>query len=1238
MGIFDDQTDSSSNLDNLLYDPTIDKETYQMAKSVRKMQDAVEQAGIDPSETLPRESFLMNFLDTIDAPRQGVAGMIDTALRGDMFSEGVGTGFQRGQEENVTASDIFRRNDLIDNPYARGVVGFAADILTDPLTYLSFGAGTAAKQGGQVLTEVAGRALQKTGYERLAARGVVDPIEQGAKLDDAFRSMYEYQKSEDYFNKAIAKGDLDEAALEAKRGMSLQKSFSTNSSEFGPTQPLFDLEEVLGQDIFEKSKLRIGVNVPFLGHLKGEKSTIEEIVNPTIGAIKNDPGPVGQVMRAAGKIFSPAHLSIAELDVAPALTNAIDNIRLYANDSLGVFGKQLAKLEEIPVLGVPVKMVAEATNKVKRGFKTANEVFQKTFREKSFKGPNVFEAGLAHKEVLATAKQFGLDKSFSVLGPELYANKGAQREAALLLDQAAMRSVAPAAQAAKGVTDDAGKALVAQQADTLEAINHIKVMGESLDGHEIAIERLTEKSGANALFNQELQNLMVDPALSPEVRDTIVRTVKGMDELAQSEAEHGINYNRISGYLTHKYLNLAKLEKAQPSSVSGFEKGRKYLTLQDAFKEGGLVGDTDIASLIQNRFEKSAKLISQRRYEKRLGIEEGLDQTLVTKLYKAAQLNPAGSEAQVLKRYRIAVAPATDPAIAAKGIEDETRRLVHASHVEGNPEATALLKKYSADFSQKAHEEMWAAGFKPVNTAAPDHLLGEIGGFIPNGEKPIFVPKPVADAHKETVAARDLLKQNPFGQSAFGKSTIKLLDGVNSFFKKWTLIPFPAYYGQNLIGDRFRQLMLGIDAYNPGIPARTYSLMAGKTSIKNANGVILTKDTFDKVMRDMGIHYSIDDFIGTVDAAGDVGIEKYIAKKSNSMLENIGKGVNKANRQAALAQAQDKLQLTFDGFQRATHFVQRFEKGDGIRDAARSAQEAYFNYRDLSPIEQSLFRRFYMFYGYMSKATKSTLTDLVTKPGNITMQLHGTTAMAEFFSDPDAAPTIDQQDQKLLQSITSQEQLSKRIGTSPDGKPIVGRGFAAPVNAALSQFSVFQPRNFSVGELLDTAGDSVHRSMQKQFATSNPIINSLAQSISGKNLFFDKPLDSAFLRKVPDLTAAAERLAAFAHTDIPTDINDSVKDFLDAKPDGKGRLIANPDKLWILVNIVPGLGRAFSTAGNWTNTDISNGPAALRSLTGINVEDTDPSRTALATRQTELRDIMNKRQIKYRNEEDLPVN
>lgn len=1235
MGFFDDSSDNGDNenpfanpafgadsneLSLILSQPNLDPKTREMAMRVKGMEDRVRQAGLDPSLTEPRSSFFGDLLDTLDAPRQGVAGVIDTLFRGDMFGtdantgESVGTGFRRGQIENTTTSDILRRNDLIDNPILRGIAGFAGDILTDPLTYLTLGAGAGARAGGKVLTEE-GSSLVRQAHERLAMSGIVDPIERSNQIDDAIKAAARFQETASKFDKA---GPESVRALDADQ---MSKAMDSFGKVFSP-------EEVIGRDLFAKKSLKIGANIPFLGHLTGAEAPkfTEEILK--------EQGPVGQAFRLLGKIWKPGKVNIGDFRFSDEALDTFSNISKYANNKLADVGAQLGKLKDIPVIGGGVSAAEAIGKRAKSAFQASNDLFKKIFYQKGLVGADANTNRLNYMDARAAAKVIARDKTFETLGEDLIANKAAQKEIFLAID---------------GQMMDAARAGIANapkdtQKQILDTINKIQTTGEVSEGDQLILRQFANESGAEEQVRARIANVLNDPNVAPEVKDGIQRTMKAMDETAAEDAASGLGYSALEYYLPHKYMSLGSEAKNVSSAgkADSFLKKRTYNSITDAFETSGKVADTSLADLLKHRFEKSLVLRQQRNYAQRLMIEEGLNPDLVSKVYKEALLDPKGAAAQALKRYRIELKPIDIEAMKDAAVTAERQKVYAKIGLANDPEASRLVAMNASDFEQKVHQDMWASGDKPLDNLIPQEALGEIGSkvSIPGGGE-MFLPKPIADSFKETIAARDILK-DAVGSSSFGKASLKALDHVTSAFKKMVTLPFPAYWAQNMLGDRFMQAMQGAHAMDPGLFARAHAVLSGKSAITSANGIRLDKPALEKIIKQLGLNYNVSDFLGTIESFGDMNVDKFLAQK-NSLFHNISQGApfipgvgDKAKAAAGLSQLHDKFQKTFDGFQRVTHFIHRFEKGDSIADAARAAQDAYFNYRDLSPVEQSLFRRFYMFYGYMSKATKHSMTSLITRPGNLTGQLHGVNALAEFFSDPDAAPTAEMHDSKLLNSVVTNEQLSRVIGRTPDGRPIKGRGFAAPLNAVMQQFSLQTPRNFSVGELIDTAGDSARRTIQKQFATANPAINAAAQVVSGKNLYFDKPLDAEFLRKLPSLNAAAERFAGYKHDELPVDLDAATKYFLKAVPDGKGRLIADPARMWILMNVVPGLGRATSMVGTMTNADVPTGVGALRSLLNVNLDDSDPSRTYLATRRDELDKFISANSVnqRLRNQKD----
>lgn len=1184
MGLFDEDQDS---LDGLLLDDNLDDYTRNQAKQIQSLESDLRGAGLTPPPSEPRHSIFLDILDTLDAPRQGIAGVIDTLFRGDAFQvdpltgQNIGIGFRRGQKENTTFSDILRRNDVIENPILRGTAGFIGDVFTDPLTYLTFGAGTGAKVGGRVLTEK-GLELRNSLSKKLTDNGVVDILEHSEKIDNAFVSIAKLQE---------ATKSLSNTSSDSVRAFNKSQVDKFEKELAG----LVDTNDIANANIFEKSKIKVGINVPFLGNFtkSDEAKLATEIVY-------QDPGPIGSALRAAGKVFNPKKINIADIEISDKVIDAFDNLRLYANEKLDT-------IKTLPVIGAPVKLATDAADK-------ASILFSKVFNQKALTGADFNRNRLNYIDYREASKAQALQRTTEILGDDILRDKNIQKEVFLALDAQAFDSIKDAA--TKGGNED-----------ILNIINKLKAGADVSESDMMAFKALSTQSGSEQVFRERLNNLLASN-IDPKVKEGLIKTVKAMDDIAAEEAQLGIKHGFIDYYVPHRYKRLGELETSTSSNKS-FIKGRKYSTIGEAFEQSGKVADTDLAALLQSRIQKSLELQAQRRFAQRVMIEESLPKDLMVQVYREAQQIPGGEASKLLKRYGINLKP-IDPELMKDGAYNAIRQRIYRGVGLKDPQASELAAKSTAEFQAKVNEELWSSGKKPLDNMIPQEALGELGDAVklPGSSDEFFLPKPVADAFKETIANKDILKDALKG-SSFGKATLNMLDSASSFFRRWVTLPWPGYWAQNFFGDRFNQAMAGIQAYDPGIFARTHSVLNGKSAVKTPSGQLINKSGLDNIIKQFGVNYSVNDYLGTVESLGKMNIDSFLAQK-NTLLDNVTKAKNAANRIAARNQVADKFQKTFDGFFRVSHVVHRLEKGDSVADAVRGAQDLYFNYRDMSDVEKSLFRRFYMFYGYLSKATKRSVNSLMTAPGNITQQLHGTRALAEFFSSPDASPSVDQIENKLLSSATRSEQLSHYVGRSEDGKPIYARGFAAPINAVLQQFTAYAPRNLSVDELIDSTGDSFRRTIQKQFATSNPIINSIAQVVSGKNLYFDKPLDSAFLRKLPSLNSAVERLAGIPYDKLPVDLDAPVKAFLNAVPDGKGRLIADQGRMWVLMNLVPGLSRLVSTAGSITNTDTPTKLGLFRALTGVNIEDTDPSRTFISSRLDELKDFAKSNSLSQR--------
>ena len=1229
MALLDDGTDTSDSplfgtdsqsLNDLLSNGTT-PDVQKLATQVATMKGQIAQAGYDPEQVDPRESWLQWGLHGLAAPGEGIRGIADTVLQGNLFGtdpktgENIGTGFLRGVQRQTTTEDILREFHLENGPL-RGLLGLPGDILTDPLTYITGGESAtvgAAKYASRPITDV-GENFFRTAGEWLGSQGVTDEVAKGNSLAEIARQVARYQEAG---SKIMGSSDIDETMLHADV---MRKASDYLQNTFGVPETAYD-----GQEIFKKAPLlKLGINVPFLGAATGEEGAgAREIV-------LNDPGPVGQALRQAGEIFTPAKFGVEitaddlKNAIPDSVVNAYDNISKYTNETLQKFSNVVASAankENNPILGAPLRATGEIAQATYNAIVKASDTFKSVFNRAALQSADAYDAMMSYDDAQQWGRNAAKTKTIATLG-EYADDKVSQHAAAEWID----------AQAVDSLKKTAPIEGVPQAEDAKALFNRLKDATEVPEGDQLLLRDYVQQSGAEKEFGDRFVNLQADPNIPQPVKDLIRQSMSAMDDIAKSDAQNGIGYTRLEYYLMHKYQNagLTDIVPNAPQGMIDMAKARKYATLTDAFKAKGYVGDTDLADLLQQRFQRSYTLQAQRRYLQRLNIESSLDPELVSKLYQKAILDPEGPAGQALKGYGVNV-KGIDPALMAEGSARAVRQGLQEQAGRGDVEASARLAM--ADMKpgvmEKAHQELWAAGKVPENYKLPQFELGELGTLTKNrnGED-IFLPKPIADAYKETIAGQDLLKNSSFGQSAAGKTFIGAYDTASSFWKRWATMPFPAHWARHFTGGRFLESMSDIHNMDPGVLARTLSVLNGDSAIRSITGQILDRPALERVIDQFGFKFGANDLLSNVQAVSDMNVEKQIAM-ARPFTENVMGSMDGARRAAALEQAQNKMANGFDGYQRVVHFVNRFEKGDSIPDAARAAQNLYYNYRDMSQVEQSYFRRFFTFYGFMSKTTKRTLSDLITNPGAITGQIHAVDAMAEFMSQPNADPTADQYDNNLLHSVVSNEQLSRTIGTNPEtGQPIRARGFGAPLNHVLEQFSLQMPRHFSVSELMGSAYDSGARTLQKQFAAANPAINAAAQWVTGKNLYFDKPLDSKFLRKLPDLTEGAKALAGFTHTDVPMILNDTVKEFLDAVPDGKGRMIVDPTKMWILTNIIPGFSRAMSMGGAFANEDVPASAAWLKTAAGIQLDDSDPTRGALSSTRDKAEQFMKDKSIK----------
>lgn len=217
----------------------ISKPTFQVgAKADLSGSAGLEQFAISKGLEPPKPSKFMSAVDKVSrALNIGtavVAGGVRGAIRPDIS---ISQGIAEGVKKNIGFGDIIRE-DLGIKPEDRfgkiavGTVALAADIVFDPLTYLTFGTGAAVKVGGKTLSKPAQRVWMTALKESNQAKGLVNQIIQEASGKAGKRRVAE--------------------GFEAVSEKSLQAARAAGVSE----QTLGSLTRLAGDKIFDKGGVK----------------------------------------------------------------------------------------------------------------------------------------------------------------------------------------------------------------------------------------------------------------------------------------------------------------------------------------------------------------------------------------------------------------------------------------------------------------------------------------------------------------------------------------------------------------------------------------------------------------------------------------------------------------------------------------------------------------------------------------------------------------------------------------------------------------------------------------------------------------------------------------------------------------------------------------------------------------------------------------------------------------------
>jgi hypothetical protein len=360
-------------------------------------------------------------------------------------------------------------------------------------------------------------------------------------------------------------------------------------------------------------------------------------------------------------------------------------------------------------------------------------------------------------------------------------------------------------------------------------------------------------------------------------------------------------------------------------------------------------------------------------------------------------------------------------------------------------------------------------------------------------------------------------------------------DYVTALFKGYVTSLFPGFHIRNLVSNQFQNmLMLGAAAFNPknhiaalkimgGIKpgqqiakklgrhlteAEYSKVMAGKTPdkiLKGWEGQIMTQGAARKIIeKDMAKETGY-----IVTKAGEKitfkHIRKEVEKHSDILKEGAygptnrhldlevaaGRGLsdyNPLNPNNKLMSKTREWGFMADSHAKMTAIVEEVKRGRTIKEAIQTAEMATFNYGKLTRFERNIMRRMIPFYIFGRKNAELQVRALAQTPGRTAAMFKTATGMSYSFGEP----FTEGDKEGLPDFILNNLGMKAGAWAEVDGKAQFLSGFGLPIEEFLGRFS---------------GKNSIPVNIIKTTLTQlNPVIKVPLEKATGQDFFRGRPI------------------------------------------------------------------------------------------------------------------------------------
>ena len=315
-----------------------------------------------------------------------------------------------------------------------------------------------------------------------------------------------------------------------------------------------------------------------------------------------------------------------------------------------------------------------------------------------------------------------------------------------------------------------------------------------------------------------------------------------------------------------------------------------------------------------------------------------------------------------------------------------------------------------------------------------------------------------------------------------------------------------------------------------------------------------------------------------------------------------------------------------EAFGKTNTFLSLLKRDFSPAEAAAMAHKMHIDYANAkTPFERSVMNNVFFFYSFSRGNATNLAMQLMQKPGSLTTQLHAINAVGEmlrpesFIDEPDV--------EEAVRSTRLKEQIAVYLGRNEiTGLPQFLAQTGLPIEDLTKWGNISAPKSLRVSEVMRSTVENTQRTAQLVMSQTNPLIKTSMELLTGKSLFFDRPITDEALRKVPMWERDIGTIAKYPFRAIPKEIWDGLdtatKAVLDAKENGDGTFTTNPYALAVLTAVVPHASKFITTRKALSEPGVSEASKYLRALSGIQTIEADPEISQVYDKSRRMEDYV----------------